>query len=367
MSLIKLNEIGSEFWFEKTNGNHNNLDSEYLSFGSEQKFLFSGRTAIWYVLNDILSKKNIKSAYLPNYICDSVVQPFNDLNLEINYYSVKFIDGEVKYEIDKDIKADVFVSMSYFGFNATNMDSIIQAFQKSNIIVIEDITHRLFSNPNHSPAADYFIASLRKWMPLISGGLAIKKNGSFANIPLHKPPLKMIKQRREAMLLKRNYLLGNHTYNFEKNKFLALYKAANENLEDNYIGYEIDYESIETLKTYDIEKLIKKRKQNADFLLKNILTLSIIEPLINQFDYEQDCPLFVPVVVRDKLKNSLKNALIENGIYLPTHWPIKDTNDKELISLVNSELSLVCDQRYDFEEMKDIIKQIENFDEPSNK
>ena len=52
--------------------------------------------------------------------------------------------------------------MNYFGYNDSSMDNYIKKFKERNIIVIEDITHRLLCNKNHSQNSDYLICSLRK-------------------------------------------------------------------------------------------------------------------------------------------------------------------------------------------------------------
>ena len=43
------------------------------------------------------------------------------------------------------------------------MDSAIETFKGRDVIIIEDITHRLLNEQNYCIKADYLIASLRKW------------------------------------------------------------------------------------------------------------------------------------------------------------------------------------------------------------
>ena len=59
-------EIGSEFW--EFNGNLNNNNYDFWNIGKDHRFTLSGRTAIYYVLENIAKKQNIKKAYLPSLI-----------------------------------------------------------------------------------------------------------------------------------------------------------------------------------------------------------------------------------------------------------------------------------------------------------
>ena len=90
-------EIGSEFW--EFDGNLNNNNSSFWNIGKDHRFTLSGRTAIYYILENIAKKQNIKKAYLPSYSCGSMAQPFIDLGIEVLYYDVYYNDG-LKYNIE---------------------------------------------------------------------------------------------------------------------------------------------------------------------------------------------------------------------------------------------------------------------------
>lgn len=79
------------------------------------------------------------------------------------------------------------------------MDADIEKFTSRNIVVIEDITHRLLCEQSHCKNADYLVGSLRKWFPIPSGGLAIKVNGHFRNSYLIPPPVELVRKKVRAM------------------------------------------------------------------------------------------------------------------------------------------------------------------------
>ena len=71
-----MREIGSEFWqvnYQLAKSDNMNL---FYSLGKDVKFLMSGRTAIDYIIQNIEDTKKI--VYMPEYCCNSMVQPFFD-------------------------------------------------------------------------------------------------------------------------------------------------------------------------------------------------------------------------------------------------------------------------------------------------
>ena len=301
-----MKEIGSEFW---------KIESEFLSkkgdlkffedLGIDVKYLMSGRTAIDYVLNDI--EDNIKLVYMPDYCCNSMVQPFVDNGYSVEYYKVDLINK--KYYIDDQVNCSIFFGMSYFGYENSNMDNYIKKFKKRNIVVLEDITHRLFCQNNYCKESDYLIASLRKWLPIYTG----------ANINIDC-----------------------------KNVFLDLFNISNKLITD-YKNRKMDEESLEILKNIDIDDITKKRICNTKIIQENFIDYNNIRLLYNYKD--GDCPLFVPII--SKSRDNIRKKLIKNNIYCPIHWPNFNYSNNEIYT---NELSLICDQRYNEEDMKKEIK-----------
>src|SRR5699024_2517774 len=172
-----MTEIGS--YFEKFLYSNKSINSELNWLPQEQSdytFTFSGRSAIELAIVDILKSHNIKRVYMPSYCCYSMLSPFIKHNIDILFYDVTITPIGLNYEINLNENFDLFFSMSYFGIEHTQ-DELIKLLREKKILIIEDITHRLLSKKNHSPDADYLIASLRKWFPIPSGGVLMKKEG----------------------------------------------------------------------------------------------------------------------------------------------------------------------------------------------
>ena len=225
----KKDEIGSEYWLEQNEGK---IENNNLEFEQEHRYLLSGRTAIDYILQDIMLKKEIKKVYFPSYCCQSMLQAFQDNDIKIEFYEVTY-NEKLEYNIDLDIECDIFYAMNYFGFEDARMDYYIEKFEAKKAIIIEDITHSLLSEKSYNPKSDYMVASLRKWFPIISGGIAIKNRGNFdIDNSTFDTNINMYTSKKKAMEKKYQYMIGNP--NVSKEEFLKEYQESNEELHQNY-------------------------------------------------------------------------------------------------------------------------------------
>ena len=343
-------EIGSEFWKCEEKLKSNNRD--FWNIGKDIKFTLSGRTSIYFILENILLKKNVSKAYLPSYCCDSMIEPFKDLGIEVEYYNV-YYDEKLRYNIDLNNDSEIFLAMNYFGYSESNMEEYIKAFSKKGKIIIEDITHSILTKKRYSEYSDYLIGSLRKWFPIASGGIAVNIKEKFELALNEKTNDEMVVLKNKAMENKKKYIAEN-----EKNKdiFLEQYSNANKLLSKEYKNYKIDDASLKIIMGIDLEKIKEKRRANAQIIYENLNKNSKVKFLFSNYNNE-DVLLFVPIILERKLRDDLRKYLIKENIYLPVHWPLENS----LNNIFNTELSLVCDQRYSKEDIKKYIDVIVDF------
>ena len=342
-------EIGSDFW-ECTDPLNSNNEA-FWNIGKDRRFTLSGRTAIYYCLKNIISKRKIMKAYVPSYCCDSMIEPFLEFGIEIEYYKVYF-DGGLKYDIEIREDVDLFLAMNYFGYSSTNMDQYIKKYKEQGTIVLEDITHSMFSTKRYSENSDYLIGSLRKWMPVLSGGIAISMNSNFELDLNTNSNEKMIENRNIAMKRKRQYLLdGSEEL---KEKFLKEYKDSNMLLGEDYKDYSIDEKSFQIIQGIDITQIKSRRIENAMTIYDKLN--GKVDFLIDDYNGE-DALLAVPIVVDNAKRDALRNYLKDKNVYLPVHWPLSDNRN----NIFERELSLVCDQRYDEKQIAEYIDYIVDF------
>ncbi|MBQ7407155.1 MAG: hypothetical protein IJW11_05290 [Clostridia bacterium] len=316
-----INEIGSEFHKISTDTGCG------MKFPRPGSLVFSGRTAIQTVLARL---PHAKSALLPSYCCDSMIEPFRRAGLKISFYEVN--KGEFGISFGSFGRSDLLLWCNYFGFKNEMPD-----FEG---IVVEDITHSLFSEcPCHNKS-DYLVASVRKWLPVSCGGYC------SVDAMLDSPPAHFLQNKHHAMRLKAEYLREGGAE--KKNAFLPMFKESNEWLAAHYTDLGIDADSKEYLNRVDMEKIRQARVRNARILYEGLQNK--VEFLFGED--QMDCPLFVPLIFR-KNRDEIRKKLAENFIYCPVHWPLPKSDCRS--NLYNWELSLVCDQRYTENDMDRIV------------
>lgn len=349
-------EIGSEFWQVEVG-----REVKELCDTPNTKFLMSGRTAIDFVIREIKAKSSVPvtTALLPSYCCHTMIEPFIENGIGVQFYDV-YIDSDekMKFRFDYLRNYDIVFLMQYFGFSQEEVLFAAGKFKDMGAIVIEDVTHSIFTLNEATECVDYIVASFRKWSGFRTGGFA-KKNGSekfeLASIKVFDEYLDL---RKTAQTHKHKYILGKSN---EKD-FLQYFTSAEEKLMNNYKFYAMDTTSLKRLQHFNINLIRSKRRNNAETLISNIAN-----PLIRlMFDAvnTKDCPLFVPIMVADGKRDKLRDHLINNKIYCPVHWPISSAHrlNPETSALYRDSLSLVCDQRYDKDDMCYMAQKINEFE-----
>jgi dTDP-4-amino-4,6-dideoxygalactose transaminase len=261
--------------------------------------------------------------------------------------------GELKFDIDLNKKCDIFFAMNYFGFSKYNMKKYIIEFKRKGVYVIEDSTHSILSTRAYSEESDFVVASLRKWFPIISGGICLSKikNKHIYN----KTNAEYVNKKRQAMLEKGEYIKQNINKQNVKDNFLDKFSAANKILKENYKNFKIDEESYNILRNIDIRDIIKKRRRNVKIIYNYLKKQQSIRYL-RDIDLEIDCPIFVPIFMENTKRNEIKEYLIKNKVYCPNHWPIPEiVKENKMKEIYNKELSLICDQRYNEKQIEEYI------------
>lgn len=322
-------EIGSEFHSESLDSGHG------VSYPIPGSLVFSGRTAIETVLKEITWARK---AALPSYCCYSMIQPFLAAGINVVFYPVYYENG-LKIELDIPKDTDIILWCNYFGFKVP-----MPELTWFHGVIIEDITHSLLSKSSYNVRSNYLVASLRKWEPIYCGGYCASVNGRIHFEPTNPPSQEFLRIKIAAMKLKQEYLLDIDKE--KKAQFLSLFAESNHWLGVNYSELSIDPWSKKYLLSVDFERQKQIRRKNARILYAGLENMvQFLFPL-----EDMDCPLFVPVMLHNR--NKTREFLSNNKIYCPIHWPKPDECNS---NLYNHELSLICDQRYNEDDMERIV------------
>lgn len=334
-------EIGSEFWDVPVS----NIQAN--SFPESTKWFISGTSALKYILEDIEAEKNIKTASLPSWCCSCMITPFLEKKYSVRFYDV-FYDKETGLSVDYTTtpECDVTLVLSYFGFNDLHIVG------RPSGIIIRDVTHSLFSKPVYDDAVYYF-GSTRKWMGIWTGGFGYKKTEWATNIKLSPASIEYVNMRKKAMLQKQEYLAGYR----EDKGYLSIFEKAEDFLDQCGIEGPADRD-VELMPFIDVPNVVRQRRSNAGVLISAFNSFSIF-PEIKQ----DDCPMFVPILVDENIRDKLRSYLISKKIYCPIHWNISEYHrlNSKTEKIYKKEISLVCDQRYGIADMRRIIEEVTAF------
>lgn len=310
----------------------------------------SGRSALLAILR-FLKSKSVEYLYLPDYICESVIEATLASGLKTKFYS---LNDYLRLNRDHFLLGanSAVLLVNYFG--VINLEEDIRWLKNnhSNNYVIKDSVHSIF-DALESTEADFTITSFRKTLPLPDGAL-VKTNFSLQE-PI-QPNNKIVAGKFIGGLIK-NYI---SSYQHDDSLYLDYLEIAEEHLDRDIEPYQIHPVSKILLNSIDFERVRLKRIENANFILESIRKLDIHTVLpVNTANFS---PLFVPIKVPDN--KVARKIFAENNIFLPIHWPVHNKFRKNMTmgcELEKCELSLIIDQRYSLEDMNrmiDILKKV---------
>ena len=343
-----MREIGSEFWLERKVPEPVEGPS-LLSKDEDKCFVLSGRTAIDLIIQDILKTRKIQNVYMPAWCCDSMLAPFVARGIDIKFYDISLAESADTAEIlcdFCDFRENIFYVTNYFGYENTLPVETVKKFKERGSIVLYDRTHSfLMENDPYLALADYSFASIRKWMGVIGGAMV---NGVK---DCQLKPYPHLECKEQAMRMKKAFIEGDTS--IDKQDFLNLYSEFGHHLAEDYQNYEMDDLSYALYKTEDMSAMRRKRRENAKYLHENLQGVKFIGELT-----ENVVPLFVPVFFETtEQRDAVRKKLIEAQIYCPIHWPkpAQIPADFEANKIYDTELSLICDQRYDLADMERMV------------
>jgi len=352
-------EIGSEFYLDNnTIIRKNSKLPEWLSIYDNVVLTSSGRGALSLLLKKI--NLRVKKVLLPSYICQSVITSFESNDFEIVYYNINKNLYPSNIELIKNSDASVFLHMGYYGFSTNkHLSEAISTLKSRSVIIIEDVTHSLFSKQNNIKLNDHIFGSIRKWFGIPSGGFFSSK--SITDVKILDNHNEFINKRITSLKLKYNYIIsGKESL---KSAYLLGFSDAEHILDKDDNTYRIDDLSELIIKNFNFKELCFSRQRNYNILLKHLKDFDEIEVLFSNLN-NNITPMFFPIYVKTN-RDELRHKLIQKKIYCPIHWPVpnqvKEHLDDVTKDIYDSILSIPCDQRYKDKDMIKIIKEIERF------
>lgn len=353
-----MKEIGSEFWTNCSPLNGLGV-KPLLPKGFNTFYTLCGRTALEIIVSDILSEKEESlKVYMPSYCCHTMIEPFISHEVEVQFYDVVLGKNGIEKKFDVNNNCDIVFLLDYFGYVDSKTVNFSKIQKERGKIVIYDSTHSFFCYNLDYSHYDYVFGSFRKWIGVNAGFCS--KQEKWLHTPILSQNTRYTNARNTSFALKAQFMADKEV---DKQIFLNQFSKAEESLETDYKNYAADEASLQITHSLNVEYLRTRRRENAVMLInafskKNALVSSMPIELS-----EQDCPLFVPLNIDSNKRAQLRNHLAKNQCYLPCHWPVSNLhclNDTTSF-LYEHELSCICDQRYDTNDIKRLIDVITCF------
>ncbi|MHB1099937.1 MAG: hypothetical protein ACYCZR_10320 [Burkholderiales bacterium] len=318
--------------------------------------LSTGRSALGIALQEIIRRGGKRNAWLPAYICSSVVSVFRRMGFELNYYPVGCNLAAPKFP-ENMASGDTFLYVHYFGKkNHAAIGWLEQTDNFENCHVIEDCVQASL-NSNVGDKGNFAITSYRKFLPQPDGALL----GSDA-------PLEMEADEPDEAFVSAKFLGKLLRYQTGQEEFyLSLFTESENRLENDSKPRRISRLSEFMMQRTDLVKIAQKRCRNWTALSKRINSSFSGQGVASIYSNieEGEVPLGFPIRIANGKRDALRRHLAEKRIYCPVHWelPHLQGNDewREELDLSRSTLTLPIDQRIGEEHLHYMVRTIEIF------
>ena len=290
--------------------------------------LNSGRNAFKY----ILKAQNIKKIYIPNFICNSIIDPLVELSISYEFYNIDS-NFEIIQEIDL-LKDERILYVNYFALKFQYVKQLADKYQNNLII---DNTQDFFGKPLKNIDTIY---SPRKFFGVSDGGYLYANHLLEGLLPCDESYIHSVQ------------LLGRADK--EASLFYNEYKKAEQRLINQPIK-KMSNLTNKILSSIDYESIKQKRKENFEYLHNELKEINLLENI----DIKST-PFIYPFITNDL---QLREKLIKNKIYIAKYWSEvlgRDSISNVEIDFVNKLIPLPIDQRYDFDDMYRILKIIKD-------
>lgn len=329
---------------------------EIPNFGRKSSLLCNtGRAALVLALNDWKCRGGAGIVWLPDYLCQSIVEACESCGYQIKYFSDRPGSLIHNYSLSPE-RNDIVLFVHYFGFKNDGFLNWLKKFHRvRNWGLIEDCVQALFSGDVGS-YGDYVITSFRKW-GAAPDGATILSNYELQPTELLDPDETFVSMKLIAKLMR-----GQR---HPAKDFLHLINESEKRLDSDSPRH-MSRISRHLIGQYDNKSISKIRRDNWIKLNEALIfTPEICGKLIPLFTTldEFTVPLCFPVRVTEGKRDSLRTWLHDNGIYCPIHWGIDEAFgiSKETIALSREVLSLPIDQRYDQHDIARLVSSISAF------
>lgn len=281
-------------------------------------------------------------AWLPSYLCATLIEPFELSGINVGYYPV---NGQLECADDSFLESvrpgDFLLVLHYFGF--PHEVALAEKATARGARVIEDASQALFLRQQFA-GSSCILYSPRKFLGVPDGAIMVShSDAGTSSAELSPPPRDWWKLAVRMSLERRDFDRTGCSNDWfplfrrsECHMPVGSYRASD--LSCMLLLGGIDYSAIRVRRRRNYLRLLEQLREYAFF------------PEVG----ESIVPLGFPVRVPPEWRDSILLHLHRKEIFAPTHWPLEGvvpSSFRESHELAKSLLTLVCDQRLDEDDM----------------
>lgn len=325
--------------------------------GNERRAVFvgDGRQAVRAALLAWGGDLRGRICRLPAYLCRSLLQPFAEMGLRVEFYSHT---PPLAPQLNPAWRDDLVVLCDTFGAPCCS-DEEVRALLAAGCRVLLDASHSLFSTQRLTLSHPHLVttASLRKMLPIPDGGVVYLPASMLESME-HEPAADFLPMLEAMILMKYTYtgtagFLGNGG-----KTLLRLYQEF-ETGKDNrpVVVRQMPDVSRLVLEKLDFPVVCRRRMNNLACLAELLpAAMHLLPP-----DRIQS-PFYFPLLCADQTERDLLlERLAKKDIFPHVHWPLPGAVGDEFAwehELAGRVLSLPVDQRYDEGDMRLLAEQV---------
>tara|TARA_B100000795_G_C22792652_1_gene437699 strand:+ start:671 stop:1711 length:1041 start_codon:yes stop_codon:yes gene_type:complete len=342
--------IGGEFDFDKNLYNNKSKKNKFSNL--KNYYTINGISAFYQILLR-LNKDKIKTIYVPDLICESLLLPIKKLNFKYKFYE---INEDLSSTFIPKENTSILV-IHYFGTINKGLENLRIESKKKKFCLIEDISHCYLNKNFLFNAKNEFFSSLRKHGIFGPGGL------SNVNFNLKNKLTKFENEfltKSLALRIMKNAHISNEEYISKEQIFLNSFKKINQFFNNRLSNSAINQKYKKNLYDCNITSMVKKRLDNWSYLDSKVGHK--FEKIYSHVN-ENRIPLGY-IIFLDK-RDLLKKYLMKKRIFCGIHWlskkiPIKN---KSFISkkMMQNSITIPIDHRYGHNDMEYIAETLYKF------
>ena len=298
--------------------------------------LANGNSAFWLLARTLQPRK----VWLPSFLCCSTVRAFREAGVQVEFFPIdEQLHVADEHWLEEVVKGDLVVRINYFGFR--NTDPVFPAAKDRGAWLVDDAAQALLTREiGHD--SDFVVYSPRKFVGIPDGGVLVARKPFEILEALRPAPAQWWLEAFSTVLLRREHDQSGASGDwFSRFQHSETTSPVGPFCMSTLSASMLDH-------CFNFDEIAGQRRRNFLHLSDRLSEWACFPELPDDV-----VPLGFPIQVDNR--ELVRQALFENRIFPPVHWPIDGTIPPQFVeslNLSNKIMTLVCDQRFGASDME---------------